>query len=588
MKNANHYQKTVKVAWLNTHTQVILKSKNAITLISLVITIIILLILAGISLNLVLGEDGIVKRAISTRDVHSTQEALEKIKLAISSSQIAGLGEIEDKELRKSLKGYFGNDVKVEGDYAYGWTVTVPKQGVVYNIDPRGTITNEEQPVDNSGNFLLGLVDDLGTRSTIYLYANPENTTAGQKITITMPNGETKDIKAVAKTDTDKLEIKNSANYATYTVSKNGSYKFTATNPANETCETTILVKNIEKFAPIEKLSANYSNDEKRAYSYKGANVPKGYFVDTRSNVDTGLVITDSVDAEGYSTGNEWVWVPVNSEVGNDEYYYEKSGKVSNSNVYYKKCSKHYKYKTDADTGEVTRDVRNGGWEPGLSAWSDFGEAHHLDLIYKRGTTTTFETANDVAKQYVKDYEDMTDSVDKYEGFYIGRYELAEVNGVAMEQPGDQMKQKNWYELYSICMNLGKENTVSGMMYGTLWDATMEWLYKSNYIVSETRNSMYSNTIPENITVGNNTTTITVKKSGSMTLFKTGQTSYTKSNNIYDLSGNYEEWTQEAGENYKYLRGLGNNDSSSNASYANNIWGYPMSHFVTRAHFFIK
>ena len=46
-----------------------LKNKRGITLIALVITIIILLILASVSLNLVLGDNGIIERA---------QQALEK------------------------------------------------------------------------------------------------------------------------------------------------------------------------------------------------------------------------------------------------------------------------------------------------------------------------------------------------------------------------------------------------------------------------------------------------------------------------------------------------------------------------------
>ncbi len=40
-----------------------LKSQKGITLIALVVTIVILLILAGVSLNLVLGENGLVRRA---------------------------------------------------------------------------------------------------------------------------------------------------------------------------------------------------------------------------------------------------------------------------------------------------------------------------------------------------------------------------------------------------------------------------------------------------------------------------------------------------------------------------------------------
>ena len=51
------------------------KGKNkGITLIALVITIIILLILAGVSLSLVMGEEGLVGRTISTKDVNENAE----------------------------------------------------------------------------------------------------------------------------------------------------------------------------------------------------------------------------------------------------------------------------------------------------------------------------------------------------------------------------------------------------------------------------------------------------------------------------------------------------------------------------------
>ena len=71
---------------VHTHTHVILKSNNAITLISLVITIIILLILAGVSLNLVVGEDGIVKQTMDSRNSHEDAQNKEQIQLAVMSS----------------------------------------------------------------------------------------------------------------------------------------------------------------------------------------------------------------------------------------------------------------------------------------------------------------------------------------------------------------------------------------------------------------------------------------------------------------------------------------------------------------------
>jgi hypothetical protein len=44
------------------------KKEKGITLVALVVTIVVLLILAGISLNLVLGQNGIINRAQKARD----------------------------------------------------------------------------------------------------------------------------------------------------------------------------------------------------------------------------------------------------------------------------------------------------------------------------------------------------------------------------------------------------------------------------------------------------------------------------------------------------------------------------------------
>ena len=48
-----------------TGEKIVSKGKKGITLISLVITIVVLLILAGISINAVVGDNGIIKKAQS-------------------------------------------------------------------------------------------------------------------------------------------------------------------------------------------------------------------------------------------------------------------------------------------------------------------------------------------------------------------------------------------------------------------------------------------------------------------------------------------------------------------------------------------
>lgn len=61
-------------------------SKRGITLIALVITIIVLLILAGISITMLFGENGIIIRANEAKEREETSKIEEQIKIAIMSS----------------------------------------------------------------------------------------------------------------------------------------------------------------------------------------------------------------------------------------------------------------------------------------------------------------------------------------------------------------------------------------------------------------------------------------------------------------------------------------------------------------------
>ena len=573
---------------------------------ALIVTIIVLLILAGISISMLAGDNSIIKKATEAAEVTETATIKEQIQLAVLDALTQGLGKIESTEsLDNSLQNYVEKDYNLDGDTTNGWTITVPENEISYHVDSNGEITageigdgneDEEEPIDNSQSLVLGFADDLGTRSTIYLYGNSDKITSGD-ITITMPDSSSQTITAVS----DNTEISDEANYATYTVTKNGTYTFSVTD-GNTTTETKVRVKNIETFTPIEEIAEEELSAN--AYSYKGAAVPKGYYVDTKSEVDTGLVITDSIDSERYATGNEWVWVPVNSTVGNNDYYIEESGNFNGAtSVTYSKYSKLYSFSTprtrdeygtfypygNSSTDTLGKPSSTSGYsEPSLLP-NDYAYAQ----INNRSTGVAFtseEGVTGIATQYKDDYENMIESVDTYGGFYLGRYEIT-ANG---EKAGDSLTGVNWYTHYNECMKFDDENVTSGMMYGTLWDATMQWL-SSNYDVGYTGNttSGYGNYKNEAVTVGDTDTTIIVKKSGISQELQTGQTSYTKSNNIYDLSGNCHDWTQEAyGTDFRVIRGGYYNLTDSDNTYSAHRYSYFPTYTVTiyssRSHFYIK
>ena len=64
------------------------KGKKGITLIALVITIIVLLILAGVTIAMVVGDNGILKRSNEAKETSKESEIEEELRLAISAVQI--------------------------------------------------------------------------------------------------------------------------------------------------------------------------------------------------------------------------------------------------------------------------------------------------------------------------------------------------------------------------------------------------------------------------------------------------------------------------------------------------------------------
>ncbi len=91
------------------------KKARGITLIALVITIIVLLILAGVTINALSGENGILKRATQAKSKTGRSNALEQINLAIITARTEGLGQVDKKVLRDEITKA-GMTVKTDGD----------------------------------------------------------------------------------------------------------------------------------------------------------------------------------------------------------------------------------------------------------------------------------------------------------------------------------------------------------------------------------------------------------------------------------------------------------------------------------------
>ena len=88
-------------------------------------TIIVLLILAGISINALAGQNGILNRAVESKEKTEVAQIEEAIKVAIMEAATKGLGTITDANLKEALNSAGISSDKISGDETKGWKVTI-------------------------------------------------------------------------------------------------------------------------------------------------------------------------------------------------------------------------------------------------------------------------------------------------------------------------------------------------------------------------------------------------------------------------------------------------------------------------------
>ena len=197
--------------------------------------------------------------------------------------------------------------------------------------------------------------------------------------------------------------------------------------------------------------------------------------------------------------------------------------------------------------------------EPDLVTDYDKDEAYYKTIL-------GVNTPKTMAEAFTSDYANMIASIQKYGGFYIGRYELSK-EGV--QKGKATLTNKNWYELYKKCTTLNaSEKVESRMIWGIQWDLVCDFISKKGEQKSITNSTSWGNYghSTENAAVMDGTTKMYGRKQ------VTGFSEYWKANNIYDLAGNCYEVSQEAcGTYFRGVRGGGYYESFSSLNSASSI-----------------
>ena len=265
----------------------------------------------------------------------------------------------------------------------------------------------------------------------------------------------------------------------------------------------------------------------------EGVVIPEGYYY-VGGTKAKGIVISDNAndneldkgkeDVRRDLEGNQWVWIPVDTP--SSLYITVTDGVELNKGI--------------EDTGVKTTRYTKSNVIPGRSIPGDTSKCREPDILgYDWDSNVKragFTSLKNMAENMVSDYEEMTKSLERYHGFYIGRYELSG-NG---EKTG-ATQNEDWYGLYKNCTALATGTKVkTRMIWGLQWDATCRWLKSSGFDIDDSKN--WGNYADNTITGHGNPQ-------------NTGYSESWKANNIYDFAGNCEEFTQEAGDQGRVYRG---------------------------------
>ena len=125
-----------------------LKVSNGITLIALVITIIVLLILAGISISMLSGDNSILQKATDAKTNSDNAQIKERIQLAYHSALTGGQGSYTKESLEEELEKEFGeNNYNVDDSNNTNWILTAQGQSVIISAGKK--LEEKEEPIEN-------------------------------------------------------------------------------------------------------------------------------------------------------------------------------------------------------------------------------------------------------------------------------------------------------------------------------------------------------------------------------------------------------------------------------------------------------
>ena len=226
------------------------KEMKGITLVALVVTIVVLLILAGVSINTVLGDDGIIKKAKEAAEATRRASAEEEMNRLVLEYQLASNDETLESFLQEKVTEGRINGVTDNGD----GTITITKK-----VDGKDYTITVKKPAASTPSVKVGAIrvvsDSTGAGSSLGEASTRKGTTLYIMIESTISGGTT----------TVSPEVP-------YAVTENGTYKFTVTGTVNGTAYTKEVSVTVNQFKNSILEDINIKIGDSVNYTYDTAN----------------------------------------------------------------------------------------------------------------------------------------------------------------------------------------------------------------------------------------------------------------------------------------------------------------------------
>ena len=374
------------------------KKETGITIVTLVITIIVLLILSGITITALSGDNGILKRAAEAKQETEKNQVIEMVQLEVLGTYAEADGEFDSEKFKENVKDHLKNYNPVISEDEKTITVEVKKYEVVVDKET-GEVVKKGEVKGVTPIFETKLYNEDGTelkgegKGTVIVGVKLTNKEKLDKYSIEIKNSKGEKIEA----DTTTI----GEGEVSFTIEENGKYTIIVKGTKDGTERTnqrTIeidvgekIITNIEirpnggaKYivptegkAKIKVGIEEKAGENKYKYSY-------GWSTDETEKPTTWTETASKAEIEktDCEEGRYYLWIKVVSEKGNEKYIESNKFEVISNR----------KITIEANTKEITnKDVKlKINYDELLT------ENRNIEVTGKRGTDYEINGENEV------------------------------------------------------------------------------------------------------------------------------------------------------------------------------------------------